>query len=117
MQDAAWTSLIERGYVHTHGLIASDLVDHARTVIRDDLRRNYDAAREDEYSGATYCPGILDAPAITELLRCSGARDLVDAALGVDALTVAPSQIAIRWAHNVDRELSPEPLLDGVLPD
>jgi hypothetical protein len=25
--------------------------------------------------------------------------------------------IAIRWAHNVDRELPPEPHLDGVLPD
>jgi hypothetical protein len=111
-----WASLVDRGYVHVHGLVAHELVARARAAIDDDLRRNYDPAREDAYSGSTYCPAILDAPAITDLLRRSGASDLVDAALGLDALTASP-QIAIRWAHNVDRELPLEPHLDGVLPD
>src|SRR5262249_29393490 len=112
-----WTRFVERGYLHVRGLVALELVARARAVIDDDLRRSYDPAREDEYSSGTYCEAIRDAPAITDLLRCSGARDLVDAALGLDTLTVSPAQIAIRWAHNVDRELPPEPHLDGVLPD
>ena len=112
-----WTPLVERGYVHVRGLVALELVARARAVIDDDLRLNYDPTREDDYSSGTYCPAILDAPAITDLLWCSGARDLVDAALGLDTLTVSPAQIAIRRAHNVDRELPPEPHLDGVLPD
>jgi hypothetical protein len=112
-----WTSLIDRGYIHVPGLVAPDLVARARAAIDDDLARNYDPAREDEYSGTTYCPTILDAPPLTDLLQRSGARELLDAALGLDALTVSPAQIAIRWARNVDRELPPEPHLDGVMPD
>src|ERR1043165_9893207 len=104
-----WTSLVERGYVHVRGLVAPELVARARAAIDDDLRLHYDATREKEYSSGTYCPAILDAPAITDLLLCSGARELVDAALGLETQSVPPAQIAIRWAHNVDREMPPEP--------
>ncbi len=117
MRTVDWTPLVERGYVHVPGLVPLELVARARAAIDDDLRRNYDSAREDEYSSGTYCPAILDAPAITDLLWCSGARDLVDAALGLDTLIVSRAQIAIRWAHNLDHEAPPEPHLDGVLPD
>lgn len=109
-------SLVDRGFVHLPGLVPLELVARARSAIDDDLRRNYDPARESEYSSGTYCPAILEAPEIADLLLRSPARALVDAALGLDALIVRPAQIAIRWAHNVDREMPPEPHVDGAQP-
>ncbi len=109
--------LLERGYVHVPGLVSLELVTRARAAIDDDLRRNYDPAKETDYSSGTYCAAICDTQAITDLLHGSRARDLVDAVLGLDTLSVSRAQIAIRWAHNVDREMPPEPHVDGVLPD
>jgi hypothetical protein len=48
-----------------------------------------------------------------DLLHRSPAREIVDAALGLDAVKCGMGQIAIRWAHNVDRESAPQPHLDG----
>lgn len=63
-----WKPLVERGYVHVRGLVALDLVARARAAIDDELRRNYDPAREDEYSSRTYCPAIeLDAEPVPDL--------------------------------------------------
>jgi hypothetical protein len=78
-------SLIDRGFVHIPRLVPLELVAQARAAIDDDLRRNYDPARESEYSSGTYCPTILEAPAIADLLLRSAARELVDTALGFDA--------------------------------
>lgn len=68
-----WTSLVERGYLHERGLVAPELVARARAEIDDDLRRNYDPAREEEYSSRTYCPTILDARR-SRICSCARAR-------------------------------------------
>jgi hypothetical protein len=111
------TSLITRGYAHFRLLVPYEMVDAARALIDEDLRLNYDASREAEYSSGTYCPAILDAAALTDLLHRSPVRDVVDAAIGFEALRPSQPQVAIRWAHNVDREIAPEPHIDAVLPD
>ncbi|MDB4958645.1 MAG: Protein involved in biosynthesis of mitomycin antibiotics/polyketide fumonisin [Myxococcales bacterium] len=110
-------SLITQGYVHFRRLVPDEMVEAARALIEEDLRHNYDATREDEYSSGTYCPAILDAAAITDLLHRSPVRGIVDAALGFEAMRPSGPQVAIRWAHNVDREFPPEPHIDAVLPD
>ena len=113
-----WTAdLLTRGYAHFRRLVARDMIESAHAAIREDLKLHYDPTREQEYSSKTYCPSILETTSITDLLRRPPVRDIVDAALGFEAVTSGRAQVAIRWAHNVDRELPPEPHIDGVLPD
>jgi Phytanoyl-CoA dioxygenase (PhyH) len=107
-------SLRERGYAHLPRLVPAERLEAARAAIRDDLTRHYDAAREREYSSRTYCPKLVGKRPIMDLFERSPVLALVEAALGVDALTWDRGQIAIRWAHNVDRELVPAPHLDGI---
>jgi len=108
------TSLRETGYSHFPQLVPADLIDAARTAIDEELRLRYDPARETEYSCRTYCPQLVGSAPIVALLERSPVREIVDAALGVDAVTWDGGQIAIRRAHNVDREYPPEPHIDGV---
>jgi len=111
---AEWrSSLVERGYAHFPRLVPMGLIQGARTAIADELRLRYDAKREVEYSNQSYCPDILGTPAITDLLERSPVREIVNTALGLDAVEWDGGQVAIRWAHNVDREFAPEPHLDG----
>jgi hypothetical protein len=107
-------SLRERGYAHFPRAVPAALIDTARAAIAGDLRVNYDAAREGEYGSRTYCPALVAAPPILDLVERPPVRDLLDAALGYDTLGRSDGQIAIRWAHNVDREYPPEPHIDGI---
>lgn len=109
-------SLLERGYAHFRGVVPVGMIEAARTAISEELQRDYDASREQEYSSATYCPNIIATTPITDLIRRPPVRDIVDAAVPFDSLISGGAQIAIRWAHNVERELPPEPHLDGVSP-
>jgi len=106
--------LRERGYAHFPRAVPDALLDAARAAIDDDLRRRYDAAREGEYSSRTYCPKIVASRPIMDLLQQPPVRDILDAALGFDALGHSDGQIAIRWARNVDREEPPQPHIDGI---
>jgi hypothetical protein len=106
-------SLITQGYAHYRRLVPHELIHAARNAIDADLRLHYDAEREQEYSSRSYCPDLLGKGPIMDLLERSPVRDIVDAALGIDAVTWDRGQVAIRWAHNVDREYPPEPHLDG----
>ncbi len=109
-----WTqSLITHGYAHFPGLVPLELVEAARAAIDEDLRLHYDVAREQEYSSRSYCPALLGTRPIMDLVERSPVRDIVEAALGLDAVVCDRGQIAIRWAHNVDQELPPNPHLDG----
>ena len=115
MTEMDWrTSLLERGYAHWPRLVSPALVDAARAAIAEDLRSHYDASREQEYGSRTYCPTIVASRPIMDLLERSPVRDMVDAAIGFDALGHGDGQIAIRWAHNVDRELPPDWHIDGI---
>jgi hypothetical protein len=108
------TSLLEKGYAHFTGLVPADLIDAARSAIDEELRLHYDAARENEYSAQTYCPELIGTAPIMALLERSPVRDVVEAALGVDAVTWDRGQIAIRRAHNMERPCPPSPHIDGV---
>lgn len=107
-------SLRERGYAHSPRAVPAALLDAARAAIAEELRLRYDAAREREYGSRTYCPEIVAAPPILDLLERPPVRDLLDAAIGFDALGHSDGQIAIRWAHNVDREHAPDWHIDGI---
>jgi len=113
MADEWRSSFIDRGYAHFPRLVPAALIEAARTAIVEDLRLRYDATREVEYSNQSYCPDILGTPPITDLLERSPVRDIVSTALGLDTVQWDAGQVAIRWAHNVDREFPPEPHLDG----
>jgi hypothetical protein len=109
------TSLLDRGYAHFPRVVPAALLDAARAAIAEDLRLRYVAEREHEYGSRTYCPDLVSAPPIMDLLERAPVRDILDAALGFDALSHSDGgQIAIRWAHNVDREYPPEPHIDGI---
>jgi hypothetical protein len=111
---ADWTAaFLERGYAHFPRLVPAEMIDAARSAIQEELRLRYHAEREQEYSARTYCPDLLGTPPIMDLLQQSPVRDIVDAALGLDAVTWDWGQIAVRWAHNVERESPPAPHLDG----
>jgi hypothetical protein len=106
-------SLVADGYAHLPGLVPAPLIAAARAAIDEDLRLWYDAAREPEYSSRSYCPRLLATPPLMDLLQCSPVRDLIDDALGVDAVFWDGGQVALRRAHNVAREQPPDPHLDG----
>jgi len=107
------TWLVDQGYSHFTQLVPADLIDAARSAIDEDLRLRYDPTRESEYGAQTYCPELVRSPPIMALLERSPVRDIVEAALGVDA-TWGPGQIAIRRAHNMDHPSPPSPHIDGV---
>ena len=107
-------SLRERGYAHWSRVVPPAMLDAARAAIAEDLRLHYDAAREREYSSRTYCPAIVAARPILDLVEASPVRGLLDDAIGFDALGRSDGQIAIRWAHNVDREFAPDWHIDGI---
>lgn len=107
-------SLRERGYAHFPRVVPPALLDAACAAIADDLRLRYDPAREHEYGCRTYCPEITTARPIMDLLERPPVRDILDDALGFDALGHSDGQIAIRRAHNCDREHPPTPHIDGV---
>jgi len=111
---AEWSSSVrERGYAHFSRLVPAALIDAARTAIEENLRLRHDAKRELQYSSRSYCPDLLGTRPIMNLLERSPVRDVVDAVLGLDAVAWDRGQIALRRAHNVDREQPPEPHLDG----
>jgi hypothetical protein len=107
-------SLRDRGYAHFPRAVPSALLDAARAAIAEDLRLRYDAAREREYGSRTYCPQITASGPIMDLYERPPVRDILDEAIGFDALGHSDGQIAIRWAHNVDREYPPEWHIDGI---
>jgi len=101
------------GYVHFPALTPVSLVDAALAAIERDLRDNYDAQRQVEYDNQSYCPDLKGTPAIMDLLEKSPILAVVDEALGLDNVAWDKGQIAIRRAHNVPKEVSPEPHIDG----
>src|SRR5262249_37916283 len=105
-------SLLRDGYAPFPRLVPADLVDAAPKAIDDDLRLHYDPTRETEYSCQTYCPALTRTAPIMHLLERSPVRDIIDAALGLDAVTWGDAQIAIRWRHNF-HECPPVHHLDG----
>jgi len=107
-------SLRDRGYAHFSRVAPPALLAAARAAIAEDLRLRYDAAREHEYGSRTYCPAIVASRPIMDLYERPPVRDILDAALGFEALGHSDGQIAIRWAHNVDREHPPDWHIDGI---
>jgi hypothetical protein len=111
---AEWSSsLLERGYAHLSRRVPAVAIDAARRAIDEDLRLRYDPRRELQYSSRSYCPKLLGTRPIMNLLERTEVRELVDAALGLDSVAWDRGQIALRRAHDVARELPPEPHLDG----
>src|SRR6267142_4130340 len=101
------------GYVQFPEITPPALIAAAREAIDRDLRDNYDPARELEYSNQSYCPDLKGTPPIKDLLEKSPILNVVDEAVGLDKVAWDGGQIAIRRAHNCDREVSPDPHVDG----
>src|SRR6266540_2431695 len=101
------------GYAQFSGITPAALVTAAREAIDRDLRANYDPAREVEYSNRSYCPDLVGTRPILDLLESSPIRDVVDEAVGLDKVAWDGGQIAIRRALNSDREIPPDPHIDG----
>jgi hypothetical protein len=112
--DVNWhTQLRTYGYAHFPDLTPASLAQAAREAIDMDLRDNYDSERQLEYDNRSYCPGLLGAPPIMDLLLSSPILEIVDEALGLDNVEWGKAQIAIRRSRNFPREIPPEPHLDG----
>ena len=62
------TQLRTYGYAHFSDLTPASLALAAREAIDMDLRDNYDSERQLEYDNRSYCPGLLGAPPIMDLL-------------------------------------------------
>ena len=105
--------VLANGYAQFPGITPAALIAAAREAIDRDLRDNYDPAREEEYSNRSYCPDLLGTPPIMDLLEGSPIREVVDDVVGLDKVAWDGGQIAIRRAHNCDREVPPDPHIDG----
>jgi hypothetical protein len=101
------------GYAVFPGLVPESLMVTARAAIAQDLRSNYDPSREDEYGAISYCPGLRSTPAIANLIEASPALAILDELFGRGRFRWGEGQIAIRRAHNHEREVAPDPHLDG----
>jgi hypothetical protein len=112
--DVNWhTQLRTYGYAHFPGLTPTSLALAASEAIDMDLRDNYDSKRQLEYDNRSYCPGLLGATPIMDLLLRSPTIEIVDEALGLDNIEWSKGQIAIRRSRNFPGEIPPEPHLDG----
>jgi hypothetical protein len=110
-----WRSrLVRDGYVMFPGMVPSDRIQAARSLIDRDLREQTDPARQVEYDHQTYCRDILSEPEISGLLLDTPIRGILDEAIGFDNLEHGQAQIAIRRARNATRAEEPEPHIDGV---
>ena len=101
------------GYAQFPGITPAALIAAARESIDRDLSDNYEPVREVEYSNRSYCPGLVGTPPILDLLERSPILEVVDEAVGLDKVAWDGGQIAIRRAHNCDREVPPDPHIDG----
>lgn len=101
------------GYAHFPALIPASLTTAAREAIDRDLRDNYDSERRPEYDNRSYCPGLLGAPPIMDLLVRSPILKIIDEALGLSNVEWDKGQIAIRRARNFPSEVPPDPHIDG----
>ena len=106
-------SLRKNGYAQFRNLTPKPLIEAARNVIDCDLRDNYDPSRQNEYDTKSYCPNIRDTPQIMDLLKKSPIREILDEALGWDALNYGGGQIAIRRAHDAPGPAPLDPHIDG----
>jgi Phytanoyl-CoA dioxygenase (PhyH) len=105
------------GYAQFPDITPPELIAAARDAIDRDLRDNYEPVREVEYSNQSYCPDLKGTPPIKNLLEKSPVLNVVDEAVGLDKVAWDGGQIAIRRAHNCDREVPPEPHIDGFASD
>ena len=101
------------GYAHFPRLVPEPLVAAAVTAIRRDLLESYDPSRQLEYDNRSYCPSLLGAPPVMDLLEASPARGLLDEAFGAGMVEWDGGQIAIRRAHNHPEAAAPQPHIDG----
>lgn len=101
------------GHAHFPRLIPEPLVAAARTAIERNLLESYDPQRRLEYDNRSYCPGLLGAPPIMDLLEASPARHILNEAFGAGNVEWDKGQIAIRRAHNHPTPVEPQPHIDG----
>jgi hypothetical protein len=82
--DLNWHNYLRTyGYAPFPALVPASLTAAAREAINRDLRDNYDSERQLEYDNRSYCPGLLGAPPIMDLLVRSPTLKIVDEALGL----------------------------------
>lgn len=113
--DHDWKTALRRdGYAIFRDLVPIGLISAARRVIDEDLQKNYDSSRQVEYDNQSYCPGIRDSRVITDLVKKSPVRALIDEALGWHSVDVWPGQIALRRARSAKQAALPTPHIDGI---
>lgn len=117
-KDVNWKDQIRTlGFAQLPGLIDEAHVAAARSAIDRDLQENYDASRQGEYDGTSYCPKLRGTRPIMNLLEATAASAILDEALGLDTVAWDGGQIAIRKVHNVECAIAPEPHIDGFATD
>jgi hypothetical protein len=111
----AWRDQFQKdGYVVLRGLVPDSCVQSAKDCIDSDIAHNFDPARQVEYDNQSFCPDIRNSPEIMALLKHPPVWKILETTLGTEKFGHAVGQIAIRKAHNADREYDPEPHIDGI---
>jgi len=113
-KDSWLSSFVQNGYVHLPGLVDDKTIQTACKRIDQDLAENYDSARQTEYDNQSFCPDIRGSREIMALFKNAQVQRHIDALVALQHLGVDSGQIAIRKAHNVDRNYDPLPHIDGI---
>ncbi len=107
-------SFLRDGFAHFPHLIDEQTISTARRQIDRDLAENYDASRKVEYDNRSFCPDLLGAAEIMALFAYPSVQQRIRALVKPEAMGVDQAQIAIRQAHNTDKNSTPVPHIDGI---
>ena len=70
------------GYHVFSQLTPQDLVTQASQAIQNDLQANYDKSRQVEYDHQSFCPSLRRNTVITDLIKKSPIRNILDEVVG-----------------------------------
>jgi hypothetical protein len=101
------------GYLLARGAVPQERVAAALRIINRSLgEEGLPRERLREMRARTYCPELISSPAILDLFSATGARRLVESAVG-PVLTPSEGQIALRFPQ-AEPLPPPVPHIDGI---
>lgn len=108
-------SFIECGSVTIPGVVPRVMVEKALRAINHAIGQGMNVEDMPVFRSQSYCPGIRDAPAITNLVNRTPIWALAESAIGPDRVQpVTGGQIAIRFPVLDDPPPRPHGHLDGM---
>ncbi len=102
------------GYVQLSGVIPKYLVERARKAINASLGAGLDADNMTKFRAQSFCPEISHTPVISDLINCSAALPILQAAIGAPLRPVSGGQVALRFPAEYSPPPQPRPHLDGM---